>query len=1107
MGIVESKLVLPEIPRGQRDEGVAAWTEPLVIDTYDILPADPYPAFLDRRVYQGASGRVYPLPFIEQVSTTKAPRAWEAVHLENEYVRIVVLPELGGRIHIGLDKTRDYDFFYRNNVIKPAMVGLAGPWISGGVEFNWPQHHRPATHLPVSWYLERGGDGSATVWCADHDPLSRMRALHGVRLSPGSSVVELEARLTNRTDDVQTFHWWANVAAKAGDSYQAFFPRDVSMVADHARRATTTFPAATTPYYGIDYPSRVDDEHPDADMIDWYRNIPVPTSYMCIDSAGDFFGGYDHEAEAGFVHWADHHVAPGKKQWTWGNSPFGWAWDRNLTDGDGPYVELMAGVFTDNQPDFAWLSPGETKSFTQLWYPIQGTGPVHEATPHAALSLAAGADGLHVAVITTSRRNAVVRLLDDSGVVWEALAAIEPGRPFATTVPVSDPAALRVEVLHGDHVLVAADVTPASRRVDLRPASEPPRPDALTTVGELDTVATHLGQYRHATRSPEPYWAEALSRDPGDVAANVGLAAAHHRRAEFASAIDLLRAAIERQTRWNARPADGEPHYRLGLALLASGDAAAAYDAFGTAMWTIGWRAASCVAMARIDLAHNRPNEALARSRQALAVDQTNGQATALAVLALRTLGRDDEAEELVLSAHRRDPLDHWLADLTGRHVDADPGALIDVALEYASVGTLRDAVRLLEAAVLRDHQQPLTGLGRQAALALLHKADLLHALGDETSAGAVAESAATENAEGTYASRLADYTMLARLRSRYPANERIAALLGHWLYAHGRRVEAIDHWRAAPSDAAAVRNLGLAAVNVRGDLTAAQAWYDKALELAPGHGRLWFERDQLAKRVAEAPARRLERLVAAGEIVDQRDDLAIEYAALLLSHGEAEAAERFIANRQFQPWEGGEGAVLRVWERAQFTLARAALAEGQPGEAARHLDLALRPPHSLGEDRHPLANTADLLVLEGDIAAASGDDESARRAWRRAAEQQGDFVGMAVAQASPRSVHSVVALRRLGREDEAAAAARALVGAADELAAGPHEVDFFATSLPNLLLFEDDLEARDRRTAKLIRAQASWAMSDHQSAQTLLDEILAEDPSDPDAIDLRFLI
>ncbi len=129
------------------------------------LPAAPdrNPMFLERRVYQGSSGRVYPLPFIDRIATEPVEHGWQAVHIENEFIRLMILPEIGGRIHVGFDKTNGYDFFYRQNVIKPALVGLAGPWISGGVEFNWPQHHRPATFMPVETAIERRrrriGDG------------------------------------------------------------------------------------------------------------------------------------------------------------------------------------------------------------------------------------------------------------------------------------------------------------------------------------------------------------------------------------------------------------------------------------------------------------------------------------------------------------------------------------------------------------------------------------------------------------------------------------------------------------------------------------------------------------------------------------------------------------------------------------------------------------------------------------------------------------------------------------------------------------------------------------------------------------------------------------
>jgi hypothetical protein len=147
------------------------WVEKTVIPTYGIGEAQKAPIFLDKRVYQGSSGKVYPYPTVESISNEKADKEYTAVYLENEYLKVMVLPQLGGRIQRAYDKTNGYDFVYYNRVIKPALVGLTGPWISGGIEFNWPQHHRPTTFLPVDYEIEEKEDGSCSVLCHDVDQM------------------------------------------------------------------------------------------------------------------------------------------------------------------------------------------------------------------------------------------------------------------------------------------------------------------------------------------------------------------------------------------------------------------------------------------------------------------------------------------------------------------------------------------------------------------------------------------------------------------------------------------------------------------------------------------------------------------------------------------------------------------------------------------------------------------------------------------------------------------------------------------------------------------------------------------------------------------------
>ena len=498
---------------------VEASREPLVIPTYGLGAPEKNPLFFEKRVYQGSCGKVYPVPFIDKVFDVPKAQSYDSVRLENEYVRLVMLPEIGGRIFLGQDKVNDdYDFFYRQDVIKPALVGLAGPWISGGVEFNWPQHHRPGTYMPADVHLEEGADGSQTVWMSEHDPLNRLKGMHGIRMQPGSALVELKARLFNRTPYTQTFLWWANVAAKVHDNYQSFFPADVHYVADHAVRAQSGFPIANNDYYGVDYAAK-----PGANDLSWYKNIQVPTSYMVCDTSFNFFGGYDFDAEGGFIHVANKHISPGKKQWTWGNHEFGWAWDRELTDENGPYVELMAGVYTDNQPDFTYLQPGETKTFSQFWWPYKKIGPVQNATKDAAVRLVLNEDGtLDLgAVVSREFKGARILLTDSDQVLIDERVNLSPDAPWQNqSIQFAGDAIHTLELsVEGLVSYRPVDVSTLERNREV--ATEPPMPDAIDTIEELYLTAEHLEQYRHPTRYPELYWDEILRRDPLDVRTNI----------------------------------------------------------------------------------------------------------------------------------------------------------------------------------------------------------------------------------------------------------------------------------------------------------------------------------------------------------------------------------------------------------------------------------------------------------------------------------------------------------------------------------------------------------------------------------------------------------
>jgi tetratricopeptide (TPR) repeat protein len=1110
-----TKLELPPAPATEQGP-VKAWRAPVSMLTY--MPAEPdhNPLFLEKRVYQGSSGRVYPLPVIDFVERSPHAHSWDAVHIENEFLRLMILPAIGGRIHVGVDKRNGYDFFYRQNVIKPALVGLAGPWISGGVEFNWPQHHRPATFMPVETAIERDADGSVTIWCSDHDPMARMKGMHGVCLHPGKAYVELKVRLYNRTQQTQTFLWWANVATHVHEQYQSFFPKDVRYAADHAKRAVTEYPLSQGIYYGIDYGERARTGVPGEEMpgrfvpdgsyapndLGWYANIPVPTSYMIVGSQGDFFGGYDHRRGAGTVAYASHHIAPGKKQWTWGNHDFGYAWDRSLTDNDGPYVELMSGVYTDNQPDFSFLAPGETKTFSQYWYPIGDIGVPDLANLHAALRVEKSDEfvTIHLQVTETlPEARLAVRIGKSEAGRWTGdLTTAEPLHLQFATGGVAGP--LEVMLTDGDRRVLRYAPDEIEPVPSPSVATEPPLPEDVASNDELFLNGLHLEQYRHPTRPPEVYWLEAIRRDPGDSRCNLALGRWHLNRGDFLLAENYLRASITRLTLRNPNPPDGEPHYTLGLTLCYVDRPDEAYQAFYKSTWNAAWRAPAYHRLAEIDCARGDWGTAIEHLDRSLRAETDNLNARGLRTLVLRRLGRNAEAAAFLEETRALDPLDifsRWLATDVPPH---DGQLLLDLAFDLVRAGFLDEALSILAAAI------PNTTSGTEPVLLYL-QAEALLRLGRLDESAAVRERARHADPAYVFPRRLEELVLLRKAAQANPSDAHAPYYLGNLLYDRRRYAEAIKMWERAialaPSFATPWRNLGIGYFNVLQDPMHALQAFAKARAAAPTDARILYEYDQLLKRTGDALAERLAGLEANAELVEKRDDLSVELATLYNNLDQPQRALDLLLSHEFQPWEGGEGLVLSQYVRANVLLAHRSLHDGESKPAIASLLAASRPPENLSEAKHLLMNLSMIDYWLGVAHYDAGNCAEAEHHWTRAACQKGDFQQMETKSVSENTYWSALALRRLGREQDALAAFRTVLEYSAQLQRQTPKIDYFATSLPAMLLFDEDLGRRQTITAHFLEAQARFGLNDEAEGLRLLKEVLTMDNSHSGAIDL----
>ncbi len=1073
-------------------QNVRIWEETVSIPTYGVGRPNRNPMFLEKRVYQGSSGAVYPHPVIEKIFDEKEDKSYQGVYLENEYIKVMLLPELGGRVHTAYDKTNDYYFVYHNEVIKPALVGLTGPWISGGIEFNWPQHHRPSTFDPTDHRLEKHDDGSATVWIGEIERMFRTKALVGFRLYPGKSYLELDVRLYNRTSEPQTFLWWANPAVAVNDDYQSVFPPDVHAVMDHGKRDVSDFPIATGTYYKIDYSPGTD--------ISRYKNIPVPTSYMAYHSDFDFVGCYDHGPEAGMLHVANHHVVPGKKQWTWGHGNFGQVWDRQLTDTNGPYIELMCGAYTDNQPDFSWLMPGEEKRFTQIFMPYKGIGPASNVDKDAALALSIEGSTARIGVYLTSVDTVTISLKAKDDLLYRKQVSLSPETPFVELHEIGDSYKLQELTLTVESKQRKLSYTPLSSEKPPAPDPATPakKPEEIDSVEELFLNGLHLEQYRHATYHPEAYYEEALRRDPGDSRCNnaMGLLLLRNGKPELAES--YFRKAVARQTLRNPNPYDGEAYYNLSLCLKRQGRLQEAFDALYKAVWNDAWQCAGYFELARIVACNGNYAEALELINRSLDRNQNHHKARHLKIALLRKLNRREEAAAETQVALSRDAIE--FGALREKQIaDEDPSFTslirgythnyIELALDYTHAGFYEEAVTLLSEA---PQSYPMVSYYRGWIEAQR---------GDHTAAANAFELASAASPDYCFPNRYECVQALQAATRSNPQDSKAPYYLGNFWYSKRQYDDAIQCWEHSvsldPNFAIPWRNLGLAYMNKRNAPAIAMQHLEKAFAQAPNDARILFELDQLRKKTGVPLEFRLQDLETHKDLVLERDDLTVELLSLYNLQGRHQLALQILESRTFHPWEGGEGKVAFQFVTSLVELAKTAIGKSNFEEAIALLQRARSYPDNLGEGKLDGAQENNILYTLGLAYEGLGKTKDARQAFEAASRGIAEPASaIYYNDQPPESIYyQGLALKKLESPTEAQAIFQRLINYADEHINDSIQMDYFAVSLPDFLVFDENLDELNKQHCLFIRALGQTGLGQRKAAAESFAALLSRAP------------
>jgi len=665
---------------------VQMYNKPLTLPAYGVMEPEIMP---DWGEYH------YPFTMLDRLTNVKGYKTYNAIYIENEYVKALVLPEIGGRLHGALDKTNGYDFLYNQNVIKPGLVALTGAWISGGIEWNFPIGHRQSGFRDTDWKLVKNPDSTATAWVGEIDRLTGMRWSVGTTIHPGRNWVETKVRLYNCTPYTQRFQYWATSAVRATYDYQAVIPGEI--MTGHGKHEYYHWPVNN----GKD--------------ISYWKNTAPASSYFAVESESDYFGGYSPEEKAGMVHVADHNIVRGKKLWTWGTAPAGRLWEKLLTDGDLPYFEPQAGAYSDNQPSLFWIMPGETKIFSHYWFPSRDIGVFDYANLEGSLNLEIK-EGKAIFGWSPTGKNKEAGIIIYQGEkeIFRQKTNADPAHPYkgeTTLTPGSDLYQLIMHVVAstGDTLLTFRHKKPENPPLPVPEAPALPA-DKMVSQDELFLTGDELNRYNEPQHARE-YYLEAIRRDPGDIRCNTALGLMSLKAGSFNQAISFFDKAIDRdETSYEAM-------YYKGLSQLRIDDRKGAEKSLNRSSYSQTWYASAHFELAQLTSLMHRPQIALDHIERSIRGNGDNTQAYDVMALIQYQLGNFEKSYYISQSAINTDPLDHFasaiqflalsklkpngteterlqkgLLDLTRRESENH----IELAIRFARCGNYKEAMNIL---------------------------------------------------------------------------------------------------------------------------------------------------------------------------------------------------------------------------------------------------------------------------------------------------------------------------------------------------------------------------------------------------------------------------
>lgn len=971
--------------------------QPWILPTYPVLPAEKAPMFFTNGSYQGASQYIYPLAKNDVISDQKADHPWTALTLENEYIKLSVTPEIGGKLYYATDKTNGYNFIYKNDVVKPGNLGMTGAWVSGGIEWCVLHHHRASTMLPVDYSLAENENGSKTIWIGETEPRHRMRWTIGITVTSGKSYFEAEVKIANPTQYTHTFLYWANVATHTNKDYQVFFPPSVQFATFHAKNSFSRWPYSTEIYNGQDFTKGVD--------ISWWKNVENSASFFAYDLKEDFMGGYDHGKNSGTVHIGDHNIVKGSKLWEWGSGVRGQATEARLTEDSGPYVEIMVGAFSDNQPDYSWIKPGEVKTWKQYWYPVKDIGGFRNANLNGAVNLEQReGNNVFLGYYSTQKVNkARIILRNGEKIVLQKEVLISPEKTFMELVKLDGTFKLTdlyTEMVNTEtnEVLVSYQPVELKREENIpETVKSPPLPKDIATVEELFLTGNRIELFYNPRYDPMDYYTEALKRDPNDIRTNTAIGNSFLKNGDYVTARKYFATAIKRLTKDHTRPSACEALYLQGLTLKALGLYDEAVDTLYRATWDYAYHSAAYFELSQISCLKGEYAKALYQINESLSTNSKNNRAIALKSAIHRKMGDFKGATLTLGNIPIADPLDLRIANEVyliskesenTQKADKDLTALTKKMRDFDQ-NYLEVAVGYLNDGMLADADDVLGRFKGKNPEISYYQGFIQDKKGNKEIAEKFFKAGNAQLEDYCFPFRLETLTILEKALQYNPNDGKAYYYMGNILY-DKQPEKAIACWENAvkyePTFAIAYRNLGWGYNRHNHDIKKAIPFYEKAISLNKTDAVYFDELDILYENNNSPVDVRLKLFEGNNEIVRNRDDAFVRQLGVLTLAGKPEKSVEYLQGKRFS-YREGNSRVREVIIDAQLSLGLKYYAEKNYQKALEHFLLAQIPDEEAGSAR---SGNRDIQVNYYIALAneALRNNSKAKPFYKKAAEQ-----------------------------------------------------------------------------------------------------------------------